>query len=42
MHASSLKKKVIIDKAISEYLAHSKKSNKGITVLRPLEPQNAE
>jgi hypothetical protein len=42
MHASSLKKKVILDKSISEYLKHSKKSNKGITVLRPLEPKDAE
>ena len=42
MHASSIKKKVIIDKTISQYLAHSKKSNKGISVLRPLEPENAE
>jgi len=42
MHASSLKKKVIIDNAISQYLLHSKKSNKGISILRPLEPRNAE
>ena len=41
MHASSLKKKVIIDKSISQYLLHSKKSNKGISILRPLEPRNA-
>ena len=40
MHASSLKKKVIIDKSISKYLLHSKKTNKGITVLRVLEPGN--
>lgn len=38
MHASSVKKKVIIDKTIWEYLKHSKRTNKGITVLRPLEP----
>jgi len=42
MHASSVKKKVIIDKTISQYLVNSKKSNKGITILRPLEPENVK
>jgi len=39
MHASTVKKKVIIDVSISKYLLNSKKSNFGISVLRPLEPE---
>ena len=39
LHASSKKKKVVIDETISNYLRNIK-SDLGITVLRPLEPAN--
>jgi hypothetical protein len=38
LHASSAKKRVVLDATLSEYLANGPKSQTGISVLRPLSP----
>ena len=41
LHASSAKKRVVLDEPIAAYLAGGPKSHTGITVLRPVDPRTA-